>query len=48
MAENLKVKQGTIICQDCGDVIDSIDSSEGVKTWYGICADCSKEMKEIK
>lgn len=48
MAEYLNVKQGTIICQNCGDVIDSVDSTEGVKTWYGICVDCSNEKKEIK
>lgn len=48
MAEYLNVKQGTIICQNCGDVIDSVDSTEGVKTWYGLCTNCSKEKKETK
>ncbi|MFP3124768.1 GapA-binding peptide SR1P [Ectobacillus funiculus] len=43
MVENLKVKQGTIICQVCEDVIDTVDSPEGVKTWYGVCKSCSKK-----
>ncbi|WP_342048348.1 GapA-binding peptide SR1P [Bacillus sp. OTU530] len=46
MVEKLKVKQGTIICQVCEKVIDVVDSSEGVKTWYGVCTDCCKEKKE--
>jgi len=46
MVEQLKVKQGTIICQVCEDVIDTVDSPEGVKTWYGVCKGCSK--KKIK
>ncbi|WP_342048345.1 GapA-binding peptide SR1P [Bacillus sp. OTU530] len=47
MVEKLKVKQGTIICQVCEKVIDAVDSSEGVKTWYGVCTNCCKEKKEI-
>jgi hypothetical protein len=31
MAEYINVKQGTIICQDCGDVIDSVDSQKVLK-----------------
>ena len=46
MVEKLKVKQGTIICQVCEDVIDTVDSPEGVKTWYGVCKGCSKGKKE--
>jgi len=46
MVEQLIVKQGTIICQVCGEVIDIVDSPEGVKTWYGMCTDFSKEKKE--
>src|ERR671924_354216 len=46
MIEKLQVKQGTIICQVCEDVIDTVDSPEGVKTWYGVCKGCSK--KKIK
>ena len=46
IVEKLKVKQGTIICQVCEDVIDTVDSSEGVKTWYGVCKGCSKGKKE--
>ena len=46
MVEQLIVKQGTIICQVCGEVIDIVDSPEGVKTWYGKCKDCSEGKKE--
>jgi hypothetical protein len=46
MVKHSAVKQGTIICQKCEDVMDIVDSQEGVKTWYGICDDCSKEKKE--
>lgn len=46
MVVELKVKQGTIICQKCGEVIDIVDSPEGVKTWYGMCTDCSNVNKE--
>lgn len=48
MVEQLTVKQGTIICQVCGDVMDEVESQEGVKTWYGICENCSNEKKEHK
>ncbi|WP_251027056.1 GapA-binding peptide SR1P [Bacillus sp. ISL-46] len=46
MVEEIKVKQGMIICQVCEEVIDIVDSPESVKTWYGMCTDCSKEKKE--
>ncbi|MBT2701304.1 GapA-binding peptide SR1P [Bacillus sp. ISL-40] len=46
MVKELKVKQGTIICQVCLEVIDIVDSPEGVKTWYGKCTDCSEDKKE--
>lgn len=46
MAEETKVKQGTIICQVCEEVIDIVDSQEGIKVWYGMCKSCSKEMNE--
>jgi hypothetical protein len=46
MVEETKVKQGTIICQVCEEVIDIVDSQEGIKVWYGICKSCSKEMNE--
>lgn len=42
MVKELKVKQNTIVCQECEKEIDTFDSSEGVKTWYGVCTDCSK------
>lgn len=41
MIERSRLKQGTIICQVCEKVIAIVDSPEGVKTWYGICKDCS-------
>ncbi|MGF6947824.1 uncharacterized Zn finger protein (UPF0148 family) [Neobacillus sp. B4I6] len=47
MVEQLKVKQGTVICQVCEKVIDIVESTEGVKTWYGKCPDCSQEKKEV-
>jgi hypothetical protein len=43
MIERSSLKQGTIICQVCEKVFAIVDSPEGVKTWYGICADCSKK-----
>jgi hypothetical protein len=46
MGEKLIEKQDTIICQMCEEVIDTVDSTEGVKTWYGICQNCSQEKKE--
>jgi hypothetical protein len=46
MDETQKLKQGTIVCQVCEKVIDIVDSTEGVKTWYGVCTDCSEENKE--
>ncbi|MFC7395187.1 GapA-binding peptide SR1P [Scopulibacillus cellulosilyticus] len=42
MGEELKVKQETIICQVCGEVIDIVNGPEGVKTLYGMCSDCFK------
>lgn len=47
MAEQLKTKQGTIICQTCEKVIEIVDSQDGVKTWYGMCTDCAEEKKEV-
>ena len=46
MNDEQKVKQGTIICQVCEEIIDIVDSPDGVKIWYGTCKDCSKEKKE--
>ena len=46
MMNDTKVKQGTIVCQVCEEIIEVIESTEGVKTLYGICTDCSKE-KEV-
>ncbi|PLS04305.1 hypothetical protein CVD27_12035 [Neobacillus cucumis] len=46
MGAKLEEKQGTIICQVCDKVIDIVDSTEGVKTWYGMCQDCFQEKKE--
>ncbi|WP_157273206.1 GapA-binding peptide SR1P [Neobacillus bataviensis] len=46
MGETLTVKQGTIICQVCETEIDMVDSIDGVKTWYGVCTECSQEKKE--
>jgi len=46
MKEELKVKQGTIICQVCEEVIDTVESPDGVKTLFGICTDCSEEKTE--
>ncbi|MDF2903345.1 MAG: hypothetical protein K0S25_983 [Bacillus sp. (in: firmicutes)] len=44
MDEQTTIKQGTIVCQVCGEIIESVDSSEGVKTWYGKCSkDCSNK-----
>jgi hypothetical protein len=45
MSAELNVKQNTILCQECGEVIDTIDSSEGVKTWFGICTNCVIEKQ---
>ncbi|QGQ45376.1 GapA-binding peptide SR1P [Metabacillus sediminilitoris] len=45
MSVELNVKQNTILCQECGEVIDTIDSSEGVKTWFGICTNCAIEKQ---
>lgn len=30
MAEKLPVKQGTIVCQVCGKMIEAVESQEGV------------------
>lgn len=46
MSEQTAVKQGTIICQECGKEIETVDCSEGVKTWYGVCNDCTNKEKE--
>lgn len=46
MVEDLKVMQGTIICQVCEEVIDTVESPDGVKTWYGICTACSRDKSE--
>ncbi|MEK1831201.1 GapA-binding peptide SR1P [Priestia megaterium] len=44
MTKQTNVKQGTIICQVCGKVIENVENYEGVKTWYGKCAeDCSRK-----
>ncbi|MFF2593683.1 GapA-binding peptide SR1P [Priestia megaterium] len=44
MNKQVNVKQGTIVCQVCGKVIENVDNSEGVKTWYGKCSeDCSRK-----
>ncbi|WP_308012629.1 GapA-binding peptide SR1P [Metabacillus rhizolycopersici] len=45
MVKEVKAIQDTIICQVCGEVIDLVDSLEGVKTWYGICTNCPEEKK---
>jgi hypothetical protein len=34
------------VAADSDEVIEIVDSPEGVKTWYGMCTDCSKEKKE--
>lgn len=36
MGQKLIEKQDTIICQVCEEVIDIVESTEGVKTWYGV------------
>ncbi|MBM7654491.1 GapA-binding peptide SR1P [Neobacillus cucumis] len=46
MGQKLIEKQDTIICQVCEEVIDTVESTEGVKTWYGVCQNCSKDKKE--
>ncbi|MHA2961412.1 GapA-binding peptide SR1P [Priestia megaterium] len=44
MNNQVNVKQGTIVCQVCGKVIENVENSEGVKTWYGKCSeDCSRK-----
>ncbi|WP_140456720.1 GapA-binding peptide SR1P [Priestia megaterium] len=44
MNKQVNVKQGTIVCQVCGKVIENVDNSKGVKTWYGKCSeDCSRK-----
>ncbi|WP_338448799.1 GapA-binding peptide SR1P [Niallia oryzisoli] len=45
MSDQAVVKQGTIICQECGKEIDAVENTNGVKTWYGICRDCA-DIKE--
>ncbi|CAF1732746.1 hypothetical protein NRS6110_02428 [Bacillus subtilis] len=40
MVQKSKVQQDTIVCQVCEKVIDTADSSEGVKVLYGICQRC--------
>ena len=47
MVEELQIKQGTIVCQVCEKVIETVDSPE-VKIWYGMCSDCLNEKKEYK
>jgi len=47
MTSQTVIKKGTIVCQECGEEIDAVETKEGVKTWYGICQDC-KDKKEQK
>ncbi|MGE9752379.1 hypothetical protein ACQP3R_05525 [Bacillus inaquosorum] len=48
MEKDSKVKQDTIVCRVCEEVIDTAHSSEGVKVLYGICQRCfgSENLKE--
>jgi len=46
MAEKLPVKQGTIVCQVCGKMIEAVESQEGVKTWYGKCTEDCSSLRE--
>ena len=43
MEEQGTVKQCVIVCQECEMIIDIEDGTDGVKTLYGICSDCSTE-----
>ncbi|WP_134685887.1 GapA-binding peptide SR1P [Brevibacillus migulae] len=37
---------GTIVCQECGKIIDHFESNQ-VKTLYGVCdCECSNYTKE--
>ncbi|MCM3571017.1 GapA-binding peptide SR1P [Neobacillus mesonae] len=46
MEEQVTVKQCIIVCQECDKIIDVVESTEGVKTLYGICRDCSDGKHE--
>ncbi|WP_187118959.1 GapA-binding peptide SR1P [Bacillus marasmi] len=46
MSTQTIVKQGTIICQECGKEIAAVGNVNGVKTWYGVCTDCNSEKKK--
>lgn len=46
MSTQTLVKQGTIVCQDCGKEIAAVGNVNGVKTWYGICPECATNKKK--
>ncbi|WP_394236508.1 GapA-binding peptide SR1P [Niallia oryzisoli] len=46
MTDQAVVRQGTIICQVCEKEIDAVENTNGVKTWYGICKDCSDQKEK--
>ncbi|MBU8652879.1 MULTISPECIES: GapA-binding peptide SR1P [Bacillaceae] len=40
MGKETNVPQNTIVCRECGEIIDIAYGSEGVKVLYGICEGC--------
>ncbi|NMD72604.1 GapA-binding peptide SR1P [Bacillus sp. DNRA2] len=46
MSTQTLVKQGTIVCQECGKEIAAVGNVNGVKIWYGICPECTTNKKK--